>query len=186
MEWFNDFLGIAYRYFDLRMNIVLLFSDKNITSSIWNETVSWWIDNLIKIRFLEIKNKYWFIMSGCSRYEKANKSFYKILLKSKHYERFKYGCNCEAYLRFGTYCIKYKNDVKYDDICDCGHTMNVHNINDKKINSCTKNCNCKKFITFQITLLKKKKVINNIKFLKNNEIKKDSVVWNCFYINSKT
>jgi hypothetical protein len=28
IPWFDDFVGVAYRYYDLRMNVVPLFTDR--------------------------------------------------------------------------------------------------------------------------------------------------------------
>jgi len=44
-------------------------------------------------------------------------------------------------------------------------------------------CDCKKFETFQINLLKKKKTVTDIKFLDETEIKDDVLAWNCFSVN---
>jgi len=41
VNWFNDFIGVAYRYYDLRMNVVPLFSDFKDASKFWRETVHW-------------------------------------------------------------------------------------------------------------------------------------------------
>ena len=37
-----------------------------------------------------------------------------------------------------------------------------------------------KYDTFQVNLLKKKKVVTNIKFMTEDEVKDDSLAWNCF------
>ena len=44
-------------------------------------------------------------------------------------------------------------------------------------------CDCKKFETFQINLLKKKKTVTDIKFLTEDQIKDDVLAWNCFSVN---
>ena len=41
----------------------------------------------------------------------------------------------------------------------------------------------KKFETFQINMLKKKKTVTDIKFLTEIEIKDDVLAWNCFSVN---
>ena len=40
-------------------------------------------------------------------------------------------------------------------------------------------CDCTKFDTFQLNILKKKKVVTNIKFLSEDEVKDDALAWNC-------
>lgn len=178
-EWFTSFLGIAYRYFDVKMNIVILLSNINYSKSVWNKTVNKWLDNSIKIRFVEYQTKYWFIMSGYDNLGTIT-TFYKILPRSYNYDRFKLNCNNEAYIKFGTYTPKYRSESKSDDICNCTHTLQNH---DYKSDACTSlPCGCTKFMTFQIMLLKKKKTITDIKFLTYDEIKTDSIVWNCFYV----
>ena len=44
-------------------------------------------------------------------------------------------------------------------------------------------CNCKKFESFQVNLLKKKKTVTDIKFLQEDQVKDDPLTWNCLYIN---
>ena len=110
VNWFNDFIGVAYRYYDLRMNVVPLFSDFKKAAEFWRETMHWWIDHSIKIRFVEIENDYWFIMGSDSKRVENNSSLFKILPKSNYYERFKKGHDGEAYLRLGVYTKKYKKE----------------------------------------------------------------------------
>ena len=182
IPWFDDFLGVAYRYYDLRMNVVPLFSERKQAANLWHETMHWWHDHTIKIRFVEIGDKYWFILGGESSKPQTNKSFFKILDKSSNYERFKIGHGGEAYLRLGTYTKKFKKDVKDDAICDCGHIKEDHEEADH--DEClVEDCKCIKFESFQVNLLKKKKTITDIKFLQENEIKDDPLTWNCLYVN---
>ena len=47
-------------------------------------------------------------------------------------------------------------------------------------------CDCKKFETFQVNLLKKKKTVSDIKFLTEAEVKDDVLAWNCFSVNKYT
>lgn len=182
IPWFDDFLGVAYRYFDLRMNVVPLFSDRKKASNLWHETIHWWNDHSIKIRFVEIGDKYWFVMGGDSSRPQSNKSFFKVLDISPNYERFKKGHGGEAYLRLGTFTKKYKKDSKDDAVCNCGHINEDHEGDDQ--DECLiEGCECKKFESFQVNLLKKKKTITNIKFLQEEEVKDDPLTWNCLYIN---
>jgi len=183
IPWFNDFLGVAYRYYDLRMNVVPLFSERKQAVNLWNETIHWWNDHSIKIRFVETDEQYWFIMGGESSKPQTNKYFFKILDKSQNYERFKNGHQGEAYLRLGTYTKLSKKDVKDDAICNCGHIKEDHEIEHDNDACLIEDCTCKKFETFQVNLLKKKKTITDIKFLQEEQVKDDPLTWNCLYVN---
>ena len=182
IPWFDDFVGVAYRYYDLRMNVVPLFTDRKEASSIWHDTIHPWVDPSIKIRFLEIDDKYWFILGSDSQKPSTNLSFFKELPKSKNYERFKKGHGGEAYLRLGVYAKKLLGDVKKDAVCDCSHEAQDHDDGDDDVCLFNK-CNCKKFSSFQVNLLKRKKTITDIKFLDENDLKDDPLVWNCINVN---
>ena len=119
-------MGVAYRYYDLRMNVVPLFSDRKEASGIWHDTIHWWLDSTIKIRFVEIDDEYWIIIGSDSQHPESNMSFFKVLQKSENYERFKKGHGGEAYLRLGIYTKKSREDVKNDALCDCGHAAEDH------------------------------------------------------------
>ena len=179
INWHEDFLGVAYRFFDVRMNIALMFPERKIASNLWLETVHWWNDHTIKVRFVEIGDDYWFIIGADSRKPSTNKSFYKILPKSENYERFKKGHNGSAILRFAVYTKKFIEDVKNDVPCDCGHRKDDHNDEENDYYCLYEECDCKKFESFQINLMKKKKVVTNIKFMSEDEVKDDSLAWNC-------
>ncbi len=183
IPWFTDFLGVAYRYYDLRMNVTPLFSGRKEAVELWRGSIRWWIDPTIRVRFVETGDKYWFIMGADSSRPESNISFFKVLPKSEHYERFKKGHGGEAYLRLGMFAKKFKNDVKDDAICNCGHIKEDHHA-DKDNDECLyEDCDCKKFESFQVTLLKKKKTITDIKFLQEDEVKDDPLAWNCLYVN---
>lgn len=187
--WFDDFLGVAYRYFDLRMNVVPLFPTRKKAVNMWHEIVRWWIDPTIKIRFVEEEEQYWFIMGAESQNPSSNVSLFKQLLKSVHYERFKKGHEGEVYLRLGTYSKQYREDVKDDILCDCGHAADEHeeearDESGNKVTSCLyEDCTCSQFETFQVNLLKKKKTITDIKFLQEYQVKDDPLAWNCLQRN---
>jgi hypothetical protein len=183
IPWFNDFLGVAYRYYDLRMNVVPLFSERKQAANIWHETMHWWNDHSIKIRFVETGDKYWFVMGSDSSKPQTNQSFFKILDQSPNYERFKKGHGGEAYLRLGTYTKKFKKDVKDDAVCDCGHIKEDHDEERDHDDCLVEDCKCTKFESFQVNLLKKKKTITDIKFLQENEVKDDPLAWNCLNLN---
>ena len=51
---------------------------------------------------------------------------------------------------------------------------------DKNTHACLYEiCECTKFDTFQLNILKKKKVVTNIKFLSETNVKDDALAWNC-------
>jgi len=183
IPWFNDFLGVAYRYYDLRMNVVPLFSERKQATNFWRETIHWWNDHSIKIRFVETGDKYWFVMGGDSSKPQTNKYFFKILDQSPNYERFKKGHGGEAYLRLGTYTKKFKKDVKNDAVCNCGHIKEDHEEEGDHDDCYVGDCKCTKFESFQVNLLKKKKTVTDIKFLQEDEVKDDPLTWNCLYVN---
>ena len=186
ISWFDNFIGIAYRYYDLRMNLIPLFDDFKKAQAFWRETIKWWNDHSIKIRFVETGDTYWFIMGAESRKTEDNRFLFKVLPKSPHYERFKKGQEGTAYLRLGTHLKKSKKDVKDDAKCNCGHIKEDHE-EGKGNDSCLfEDCDCRKFETFQINILKKKKTVTDIKFLTEAEIKDDVLAWNCFSVNKYT
>jgi len=182
VPWFDDFVGIAYRYYDLRMNVVPLFTERKQATKIWLESIRKWLDHSIKIRFVETGDNYWFIMGADSQHPQSNISFFKMLSKSENYERFKKGHDGEAYLRLGIYSDKYLKDVKRDAMCNCGHAAEDHDKNDN--DACLYEiCNCKKFESFQVNLLKKKKIVTDIVFLDEKDVKDDPLAWNCLNVN---
>jgi hypothetical protein len=178
IQWYDEFLGVGYRYFDLRMNVIPLFSTKKQASDIWNETVHWWSDHDIKMRFVETGDHYWFILASETRRPDHNRSIFKLLPKSDSYLRFKKGSQGEAYIRFAAYSEQDENQAKKDAKCNCGHLKEDHE------GSCTMDgCSCHKFETFMLTMLRKKKTVTNIKFLEEKDVKDDSISWNCLYVN---
>jgi len=182
IRWFDEILGVAYRYYDLRMNIVPLFSDRRKAVNLWHDTIRWWLDPSIKVRFVEEGDRYWFIMGSDSQKPDSNLSFFKILERSENYDRFKKGHGGEAYLRLGVYQTKSLKDVKGDAVCNCGHESDDHD--DEENDECLyEDCTCKKFQSFQVNLLKKKKTITDILFLPIEDIKSDPLSWNCINAN---
>ena len=178
IPWFDDFMGVAYRYYDLRMNVVPLLTDRKQSASLWHDTIHWWVDPSIKIRFVEIGDKYWFILGSDSQKPDTNLSFFKVLHKSENYERFKKGHGGEAYLRLGVYAKKTLGDVKKSALCNCSHEARDHDEGDNDV--CLYNsCDCKKFASFQVNLLKRKKTITDILYLEEKDVKDDPLAWNC-------
>ncbi len=164
------------------MNVVPLFAERKQATNLWLETIKRWLDHSIKIRFVEADDNYWFIMGADSTHPQSNVSFFKMLPKSENYERFKKGHDGEAYLRLGIYSEKYLKDVKNDAICNCGHAAEDHDKKDEDV-CLYEICKCKKFESFQVTLLKKKKIVTDIKFLDEKNVKEDSLAWNCLNVN---
>lgn len=162
-----------------------LFSDKKEANDLWYDVIHWWLEPSIKFRFVETGDQYWFILAAESQKPQSNKSFFKVLPLSPHYERFKKGHEGEAYLRFGTYSKKSLDDVKGDHQCECGHIAEEH---DDDSSCLYEDCNCKKFESFQVTLLKRKKTVTDIEFLDEQDVKDDPLAWNCLNVNkySKT
>ena len=179
IPWYEDFVGVAYRYYDLRMNIVPLVLEKKQSVSLWHDTIHWWLDPSIKVRFVEMENDYWFIMGSESKRPETNVSFFKVLRKSENYERFKKGHDGEAYLRLGVYAKKTLDNAKKNALCNCGHEAQDHDEGDNDV-CLYKKCNCKEFSSFQVNLLKRKKTITDIKFLEETDVKDDPLAWNCF------
>ncbi len=164
------------------MNVAPLFSERKQASALWNETIHWWSDHNIKLRFVETGEKYWFIMGSDSKKPENNKSLFKILSKSEHYERFKNGHGGEAYLRLGVYSTMNKKNAKDDTFCNCKHRLDEHE--EGASDAClVEECGCRKFESFQVDLLKRKKTITDIKFLQEDQVKEDPLTWNCLYAN---
>ena len=183
VPWSDDFLGVAYRYYDLRMNIVPLFTEKRRATDLWNNIIRFWINPSIRIRFVESGDRYWFVMASESKNPDSNRSFFKMLAHSENYERFKHGHDGEAYLRFGVYSKKYFGDVKSDAICNCGHEKGDHDDEDEQYYCLYESCDCDMFESFQVHILGKKKTVTDIRFLNESEAKDDQLAWNCLNSN---
>ena len=187
IPWYDDFEGVAYRYYDLRMNVAPLITDRKQADSLWHDSIHWWVDPSIKIRFVEMENDYWFIMGSDSQKPDTNLAFFKVLPKSENYERFKAGHGGEAYLRLGIYTAISLDDAKKNAVCNCGHEAQDHDEGDDDV--CLFNdCSCKKFSSYDMNFRKRKKTITDIKFLEEKDVKDDPLAWNCFTVNkySKT
>ena len=74
------------------------------------------------------------------------------------------------------------SDVKKNAMCNCNHEAQDHDEGDNDV--CLFNdCDCKKFSSFQVNLLKRKKTITDIKFLEEKDVKDDVLAWNCINVN---
>ena len=154
ITWFNDFIGVGYRYYDIYMNVFPIFKDKMYAFKLWKKTIEWWPDDQIKLRFIEGDGNYWFILYGGSEYKNDNTGFVKNVPISKNYHRFKKGCENKATIRFGVY---------------------KENIGNKKDNDENEK--------FGLELLKKSKSVYDIKFLQYSHLAFDSLEWDCIYKN---
>ncbi len=185
IPWFDGISGIAYRYYDLRMTIVPLVHDQKESAELWRDVIYWWLDYTIKIRFVESSDDtYWFIMGAQTKKPSQNLSFYKNIAISDNYARFKNGHDGEAYLRLGVYEKTTLEDVKKSALCSrCGHEARDHDENDN--DSCLYHvCDCESFVSFQVTMSRRKKTITDIKFISESDekaIRNDPLVWNCLY-----
>ena len=182
-KWFDDFMGVAYRYFDLRMNVVPLFPKRREGLKIWQDTIHWWPDASIRIRFVEGREKYWFIMGSESSRPDSNVSFYKVLPRSAYYERFKAGYGEVAYLRFGEYTTKSLDQVKDSDVCNCGHPAGDH-ADDESTECLEESCKCGEFVSTQVYVLKRKKTVTDIAFVDESSVQDDPLAWNCINANN--
>ena len=179
MQWFDDFLGVAYRYFDLRMNVAPLFATRKEGLHLWQDTIHWWPDASIRVRFIEDGQRYWFAMGADSRRPDSNVMFRKNLAQSSHYVRFKRGVGEAAYLRFGEYSVRYISDVRDSDVCNCGHAAGDHEYDQDDTRCLDEDCACEQFAMVQVYFLRRKKTISDIKFLDIADIKDDPLSWNC-------
>lgn len=181
--WRSDFLGIAYRYYDLRMNAVPLFAERAPAAEAWRETVRWWPDHAVRMRFVEDGGHYWFVLGSDSQRPESNAGFAKRLEASDSYRRFKKGHAGEAYLRFGTYRTMSKADAKDDALCGCGHERADHGLTREREDCLYEDCACEKFSTFEVRLLRKKKTVTDIAFLGMDGARDDALAWN--FLNSR-
>ena len=146
-KWFSEFLGVGYRYHDIYMNVLLLFSSRISAARLWNKTVDGWADDQIKLQFVEEKDQYWFILfhEGSSLLLKDSIGFIKHVPKSKNYERFKTRFEDKIILRFAIYANKSNN-------------KGVENAG------------------YELNLLKKIKYVYRVEFLRHEEIPLNSIV----------
>jgi hypothetical protein len=154
-KWISDFLGVGYRYTDIFMNVLILFSDKKIAIKTWNENIHWWPDDQIILRFVEDQDYYWFILyqQGKNLFSKQNIGFFKRNHLTQNYIRFKKNYEEKAILRFAQYKTLKKKIV--------GNGENGENDNSKNIN-------------YELNIFKRMKTIYDVKFLKINELEDKS------------
>lgn len=165
--WFEDFIGVGYRYYDIYMNVFPIFQDKMHAFRLWKKTIEDWPDDEIKLRFVEMGSSYWFILYRNKEYKENNTGFVKNVPMSENYQRFKAGYERNATIRFGIYKEKKKK------------RSNQHNNDDDDYND-----DENKDEKFELELLKKSKTVYDIEFLKYSDLRTDSIEWECIKRNT--
>jgi hypothetical protein len=134
------------------MNVFPIFEDKRYASKLWDETIRWWPDDEIRLRFVErgMENNYWFILYNTAQHMDENTGFTKKLQLSDNFHRFKVGYEKQAILRFGIYNEKPKKEGKDED---------------KK--------------NFGLELLKKHKTVYDIQFIDFSNLSEHSIEMEC-------
>jgi hypothetical protein len=160
-KWISDFLGVGYRYTDIYMNILILFTDRKSAIKIWNENIHWWPDDQIVLRFIEDEGYYWFIIyqQGKNLFSKENIGFFKKNHLTQNYLRFKKNYDGKAILRFALYKPLEKKIRKDDE----NIVISENNESDP-----SKNTN------YELNIFKRLKTIYDVKFLKINELEDKS------------
>jgi len=156
-KWITDFLGIGYRYSDITMNILILFSDRKAAIKTWNENIHWWPDNQIILRFIEDNENYWFILylGGKDLLSKENVGFLKKNSLTQNYLRFKKNFEEKTILRFGLYKTFTKKTI-----------VNEKNAPDS--NATNKDTN------YEVNIFKRMKTIYDVQFLMKDELDDNS------------
>jgi len=83
--------------------LLLLFRNRSDASKIWHDVLRWWIDDEIRIRFVETGERYQFIMYCENRILQDIWSFVKLLKVSDHYKKFKISFKDRALLGMAVY-----------------------------------------------------------------------------------
>jgi hypothetical protein len=158
-KWVSDFAGIGYRYTDIVMNILILYTDRKNALKTWNEYIHWWPDDQIILRFVEERDDYWFIIyqRGKNLLSKENIGFFKKNPITQNYLRFKNGFEEKTILRFALYKSLEKKIEDKNNILE----NNVENSSNKS--------------TFELNIFKRMKTIYDVKFLKINELDENSL-----------
>src|ERR1051325_2201627 len=161
-KWISHFAGIGYRYTDIVMNILILYTDRKIAIKIWNENINWWPDDQIILRFIEDNGDYWFILyqRGKNLLSKENVGFFKKNPITQNYLRFKENFDQKTILRFALYKSVEKKVTEKND--------KDENKEDESSNKST----------FEINIFKRMKTVYDVKFLKLDELEENSVELN--------
>jgi hypothetical protein len=157
-KWISDFLGIGYRYTDIHMNILILFTDRKTAIKTWNENIHWWPDDQIILRFIEDDEHYWFILyqQGKNLFSKENIGFYKKSVLTHNYLRFKKNFEQKTIFRFALYKTSERKIAGKDEG------------KDNREDGVSKNLN------YELNVFKRMKTIYDVKFLKINEMEDNS------------
>jgi hypothetical protein len=158
-KWISDFVGVGYRYTDIVMNILILYSDRKLAIKTWNENIHWWPDDKITLRFIEDGDYYWFILylNGKNLLSKENIGFFKKNQLTQNYLRFKQNFDQKTLLRFALYKSV---ENKGDDDDDKTKNKNVYKKNSPH---------------FEINIFKRMKTIYDVKFQNIRDLEGDSV-----------
>ena len=89
INWYDDFLGVGYHFYDVRPRILLIFNERKKIPMMWNKVIKYWPDDEIKIRFVEKESSFEFVLYCESRIILATWVFLKSLKMSDNYKRFK-------------------------------------------------------------------------------------------------
>ena len=89
IRWFDAFMGVGYNFYDVHTKVLLIFNKRKILLNAWNKIIKWWLDDEIRMRFVETNDSYKFILYGESRILETKWVFLKALRTSEHYEKFK-------------------------------------------------------------------------------------------------
>jgi hypothetical protein len=160
-KWISDFLGVGYRYTDIYMNILILFTDRKTAIKTWNENIHWWPDDQIVLSFIEDEDYYWFILylQGKDLFSKENIGFFKKNQLTQNYLRFKKNFDEKAILRFALYKPLEKK-IRDEDK---NSVKNENNESDPIIST-----------NYELNIFKRMKTIYDVKFLKINELDDNS------------
>lgn len=96
-------MGVGYEFHEVRAKVILVFNNKKTLLNAWNKVIKWWPDDWIKMRFLETKDSYEFVLYGDSNFSDATWVFLKALRMSEYYKTFKDDYEGAAYLRLAIY-----------------------------------------------------------------------------------
>ena len=153
-KWISDFLGVGYRYTDIYMNILILFTDRKSAIKTWNENIHWWPDDQIILRFIEDEDYYWFILhlQGKDLFSKENIGFLKKNQLTQNYLRFKKNYDEKTILRFALYKTVDKKIADKDQNNEDAESESGKNTN------------------YELNIFKRMKSIYDVKFLKINEL----------------
>jgi len=159
-KWISDFVGVGYRYTDIIMNILILYSDRKLAIKTWNENIHWWPDDQITLRFVEDGDYYWFILyqNGKNQLSKENIGFFKKNQLTQNYLRFKQNFDQKTLLRFALY--KSVDNKTNDEDDDKTKNKNVYKKNSPP---------------FEINIFKRMKTVYDVKFQNIRDLESDSI-----------